>query len=196
MALAESTPRQKAMMLILLIVAIGVFFYLYGLPRGKEVERKRGELAQVTQEVNLNKARAENLEKIRKEREVLERQLAELLKRLPPEREIPQVLRSVTGLARGAGLTVVSVKRKEGRPQVSPIFVEIPLTVSLQGGYHGILRFAEQVGQLPRLVTISEFQLKPPEKADAEFRVQADLVATVYQAPAEAIPTQQDQKKQ
>lgn len=189
MALAESTPRQKAMMFILLIVAVGVFFYLYGLPIGKEVEAKRKELAQLKQEVDLNQLKVANLGKLRKEREVLERQLAELLRRLPPEREIPQVLRSVTGLAGESGLGVVRVKRKEGRPQVNPLYAEIPLEITLQGGYQGLLRFAEKVGQMPRLVTISEFQLKPPAAADSGFRIQADLVATVFQAPAEVVAT-------
>lgn len=195
MALAESTPQQKILMFVLLIVAVGVFFYLYGLPYGAKVEAYRKQLVDLQNQVQLWRIQLANLEKIRKERAVLEGQLAELLKRLPPEREIPQMLRSVTGLARGSGLTVVSVKRKEGRPQFGPIFVEIPMAVSVQGGYHGLLRFAEEVSQLPRLVTISEFQIKPPDKADAEFRIQADLVATVYQAPAEAITAQQDEKK-
>lgn len=187
MALAESTPRQKAMMFILLIVAVGVLFYLYVLPYGRKVEALQKQLATVRSEVQLHRVQAASLEKIRKEREVLERQLAELLRRLPPEREIPQLLRSVTGLAGESGLGVVRVKRKEGRPQVNPLYVEIPLEITLQGGYQGLLRFAEKVGQMPRLVTISEFQLKPPAAADSGFRIQADLVATVFQAPTEAV---------
>lgn len=196
MALAESTPQQKILMFVLLIVAAGVVFYLYGLPYGAKVEAYQKQRADLRSRVELRRVQLANLDKIRKERAVLEGQLAELLKRLPPEREIPQVLRSVTGLARSSGLTVVGVKRKEGRPQIDPIFVEIPMTVSVQGGYPGLLRFAEQVGQLPRLVTISELQIKPPEKADAGFRIQADLVATVYQAPAETITAHQDKKPQ
>jgi len=180
-----ATPRQKILMFVLLIVAVGVVWYLYLRPYGDRVEAHQREVRQLQSEVELRRVQAANLDKVRKERAALEGQLAELLKRLPPEREIPQVLRSVTSLARGAGLTVVGIKRKEGRPQVSPIFVEIPLAVSLQGGYHGLLRFAEQIGQLPRLVTISEFLMKPAP-ADAGFRIQADLVATVFQAPTEA----------
>lgn len=182
----SATPRQKILMFVLLLVAVGVVWYLYLRPYGDRVEAYQRDLRQLQTEVELHRVQAANLDKVRKERAALEGQLAELLKRLPPEREIPQVLRSVTSLARGAGLTVVGIKRKEGRPQVNPIFVEIPLEVSLQGGYHGLLRFTEQMGQLPRLVTISQIELKPAQPADAGFRLQADLVATVFQAPTEA----------
>jgi type IV pilus assembly protein PilO len=134
-----------------------------------------------------------NLDRIRKEREALEAQLKELSRRLPSEHESAEVLRNVELLARQGNMAVSQVKRRPTRPQ--EMYVELPLEVGLSGGFNDVIRFADQLSQLPRLVTLNEFkvQARPPAGQGgqggaapatdlAPGAVTAQLVPVVYQA--------------
>src|SRR5262249_10909135 len=133
-----------------------------------------------------------NLGRIKREREALEVQLRELSRRLPTEHESAAVLRSVETLAGKSGLTVGQVRRRANRPQ--ELYVEIPMEGGGGGGYHDLLKFADQLAQLPRLVTLNEVrvQARPrtagsanPGNRGVEVTpgvMRADLVAVVFQA--------------
>ena len=139
-----------------------------------------------------------NLDTIRKERETLEAQLQEVSKRLPSERESAEVLRSVESLAGKSGLTLAAIKRRAVRTQ--ELYAELPMEVSVGGGYHELVRFADQLAQLDRLVTLSEFQVVRPGPAPGQpaaaslapgSTVRAQMVAVVFQAlpePAAPVP--------
>ena len=134
-----------------------------------------------------------NLGRIKRERETLEVQLRELSRRLPTEHESAAVLRSVETLAGKSGLTIGQVKRRPNRPQ--ELYVEIPMEVGVGGGYHELLKFADQLAQLPRLVTLNEVKVQARQRAGAPAAapggrgtdlapgsMRADLVAVVFQA--------------
>ena len=136
-----------------------------------------------------------NLDTIRKERETLEAQLQEVSKRLPSERESAEVLRSVESLAGKSGLTLGGVKRRAVRTQ--ELYAELPMEVSVGGGYHELVRFADQLAQLDRLVTLSELQVVRPTPTPGQpaaslapgSTVRAQMVAVVFQAlPEPAAP--------
>lgn len=129
-----------------------------------------------------------NLDRIRKEREALEVQLKELSRRLPSEHESADVLRNVELLARKGNMAVSQVKRRPSRPQ--EMYVELPLEVGLTGGFNDVIRFADQLSQLPRLVTLNEFRIQArapgapalPGSDLAPGSVVTHLVPVVYQA--------------
>ena len=83
---------------------------------------------------------------------------ARVSRRLPTEHESAEVLRSVEKLAGKSGLTVGQVRRRPNRPQ--ELYVEIPMEVGVGGGYQELLKFADQLAQLPRLVTLNEVKVR------------------------------------
>ncbi|HEV8310594.1 MAG TPA: type 4a pilus biogenesis protein PilO [Methylomirabilota bacterium] len=136
-----------------------------------------------------------NLDKIKREREALEAQLKELSRRLPGERESAEVLRSVESLAGKSGLTIGQVKRRPLRTQ--ELYVEIPMEVSVGGGYHDLVKFADQLAHLERIVTLNEIQVQRPGPTtgsqapavnSAPGSVKAQMVAVVFQALPEPSP--------
>src|SRR5262245_41898782 len=155
-----------------------------------DAERKRLQTS-----VQSAQAMVANLDKIKKERETLELQLKEVSKRLPGERESAEVLRSVESLAGKSGLTLGSVKKRAVRSQ--ELYAELPMEVGVGGGYHELVRFADQLSQLDRLVTLSEFAVTRPGSAVPGSRpeataapgatVRAQMVAVVFQALPEPL---------
>ena len=194
----DRAERQQVILICLLIFGVGYFGWsgLAGFPgvrglrdQSAKLERERNDLAQ---QVRDGQQMVANRARIRREREVLEVQLRELSRRLPSEHESGQVLRSVEALARQSGLTVGQVRRRPNRAQ--ELYVEIPMEVSVGGGYHQLLRFADQLAQLPRLVTLSDVKVQARQRSEGAAApagrgadltpgsVRADLVAVVFQA--------------
>jgi type IV pilus assembly protein PilO len=204
----ERTDRQRLILLTLLIGMVGWAGY-YGVAgfagvkglqeQARKLEKERNELRV---QVDNATAMVANLDRIKKERQALEAQLSEVSRRLPGEHESAQVLRSVETLAGKSGLTVTAVKRRPNRPQ--ELYVEIPMEVGVGGGYYDLLKFTDQLSQLPRLVTLNELRVlaRGPgaptgaagriagaaASADAPGTMNAQMVAVVFQAMAGPSP--------
>ena len=193
----DRAERQKILLVGLLIVLVGYFGWsgvgafpgVSGLrDQADRLQRERDDLQQ---QVSNAQVLVANLGRIKQEREALEAQLRELSRRLPSEHESAAVLRSVESLAGKSGLTVGEVRRRPSRPQ--ELYVEIPMEVGVGGSYLDLLKFSDQLAQLPRLVTLNEVRIqargdqprtsgKGTELTPGSMR--ADLLAVVFQASA------------
>jgi type IV pilus assembly protein PilO len=195
----DRQERQQIILICLLILGVGYFAWsgLAGFPGVKGLRDETAKLAVerdgLQREVSNAQQMVANLGRIKRERETLEVQLRELSRRLPTEHESAAVLRSVETLAGKSGLTIGQVKRRPNRPQ--ELYVEIPMEVGVGGGYHELLKFADQLAQLPRLVTLNEVKVQARQRGGASAAapggrgtdlapgsMRADLVAVVFQA--------------
>jgi type IV pilus assembly protein PilO len=209
----DRAEQQKIILLFLLILGVAYFAW-YGIGAFAGVKGLRAETSKLEverdglrREVSNAQQMVANLGRIKQEREALEVQLKELSRRLPSEAESAAVLRSVETLAGKSGLTVGQVRRRPNRPQ--ELYVEIPLEVGVGGGYQDLLKFTDQLAQLPRLVTLNEVKVTARQRPGAAAasgsrgvdlspgNMRADLVAVVFQAtaiPAAATPAPAAQK--
>ena len=192
----DRAERQKLILIALLILGVGYFAWsgvgAFAGVKGlrEETAKLQKERDELQRQVTNAQQMVANLGRIKKEREALEAQLRELSRRLPSEAESAQVLRSVETIAGKSGLTVGQVRRRPNRPQ--ELYVEIPMEVGVGGGYHDLLKFADQLSQLPRLVTLNELKVAGRGRAAAPVTgrgtdlspgvMRADLVAVVFQA--------------
>jgi Tfp pilus assembly protein PilO len=204
----DRAERQQIILVCLLILGVGYFAWsgIAGFPGVKGLRDETAKLAVerdgLQREVSNAQQMVANLGRIKREREALEVQLRELSRRLPTEHESAAVLRSVETLAGKSGLTVGQVRRRPNRLQ--ELYVEIPMEVGVGGGYHELLKFADQLAQLPRLVTLNEVKVQARQRSGipaapggrgvdlAPGSMRADLVAVVFQAmpiPAAAPPS-------
>jgi type IV pilus assembly protein PilO len=194
----DRAERQQIILVCLLILGAGYFAWS-GIAGFAGVKGLRDETAKLAverdglqREVSNAQQMVANLGRIKREREALEVQLRELSRRLPTEHESAAVLRSVETLAGKSGLTVGQVRRRPNRLQ--ELYVEIPVEVGVGGGYHELLKFADQLAQLPRLVTLNEVKVQARQRSGvpaapggrgtdlAPGSMRADLVAVVFQA--------------
>ena len=195
----DKAARQKLILIGIMILGlwyfgyngIGAFKGVGGIrAEADKLQVERDDLAQ--QEQNA-KAMLVNLDRIKKEREGLEVQLKELSRRLPSEPESAEMLRSVETLASKSGLILGVVRRRANRPQ--ELYTEIPLEISVGGGYYDLLKFADELAKLPRLATLNEIKVEnraaaptaaPTAQATAADltpgRIGAQVVAVVFQA--------------
>lgn len=119
--------------------------------------------AQQTELVRLRSLAVE-LTRVRREAAEVEARLERVKERLPTQREIPGLYRTLSDAAVQAGLAVALFQPREQR--VRDFYSEIPIAVVAEGGYHELGDFIGRVSMLPRAAMIGEMKLTgaPPAR--------------------------------
>jgi len=170
---------QKAAIWIgsLLAVVLGVYQFLLA-----EAWQKEAELSKKIEELNTSIAQetriANELPRFRQEVRDLEIKLKLALQELPDKREIDQFLYSVSNIARDAGLTVASFKPISGSQK--DFYAEVPAAIEVEGTFHQIVTFFDEVSHLPRIVNINQITIREPKIMEAQINVRAECVATTF----------------
>lgn len=97
---------------------------------------------------------------------------------LPEEKEIPELLKQVSNLGRDSGLDVVLFRQK---PEIlRDLYAEVPVEMSVRGGYHQIALFFDKVRRIDRIVNVSDINIKNPQQIGGQMQVDAAFSATTY----------------
>ena len=107
--------------------------------------------------------------------EILEIQLATMLKKLPAGHETPGLLDDITFVATHSGLKIVSITW--GDEQEKEFYTELPLDIDVEGRYHEFGRFVSEIANLPRIVSLHDFGITAIEKSK---ELKLKIVAKTY----------------
>lgn len=163
------------------ILFLGFVFwqYFYG-PQVKELDKLQSKIENLNSDIGHEQRLARNLVKFRKEVKDLEVKLKMALAELPDEKEIPDLLNNMSTLARDAGLEVNLFKPN---PEIfREFYAEVPVTMSVEGTFHQVATFFDEVGRLPRIVNINQIFIREPKQPEGEeqMRVKSDCMATTF----------------
>lgn len=159
-----------------LLVILGVGYGLVLQPAGAVVDQLRPEVTTLQREVAQNRAILADLMKFRREAAELEARLNALKDRLPSEREMPGLYRSVSDAAAAAG---IGVSLFQPRPAAThEVYTEIPITLNGEAGYHQLGEFLEKVAKMPRVVTVNEIKMTTGNRPRSS--VKAELLLATY----------------
>lgn len=197
--------RRERILLMLggvLILAAGFFYYVYS-PR-------QAEYAQLSQQLSDRQAQLERMEATARQATQLEREYASLQEfiasiesKLPTEKEMPELLVRLERLTRSLGVNFQSIRPSpleqvtgaaQGTPagghaqapaqasQGAPLYFKLPLKLSFNTNYSGLLRLSAALHDFPRLVIVRRLTVTP--KTVPELGVEVDVEAFVL--PKEA----------
>ncbi len=163
-----------------------------------EEDKITNKISELSSSIAQEERIARELPRFRQEVKELEVKLKFALQELPDKREIDQFLYSVSNVARDAGLTVSHFKPIPGSQK--EFYAEVPASIAVQGTFHQIVTFFDEVSHSPRIVNISQISIKEPEVGDAQVDVKGECVATTFRYLDEAervqVPTEGgDQRK-
>jgi type IV pilus assembly protein PilO len=170
------------------VIAAAAYFLLLA-PAQAEVSRLRAQLDSLQQEVSRNRAIVADLMKYRREVAELTARLNALKERLPGEREIPTLYRTVSDAATAAGLGVSLFQPRP--PATRDYYVEIPISLNAEAGYHQFGEFFERVAKLARVVNVTEIRLSGVNRPRTPVRAELVLATYMYRpvgAPAPPRP--------
>jgi type IV pilus assembly protein PilO len=128
-----------------------------------------------TEKVNEQRL-ARELPKVRAAVEELDIQLRKAILELPDKREIPDLLSSISNLAKDAGLEVTLFRPKP--ENMKDFYAEIPVAMNVQGTYHQVAAFFDEVGRLSRIVNLGEIMMKEPELVEGQLEIPVKVSCT------------------
>jgi type IV pilus assembly protein PilO len=173
-----NAPRSQKIVLGVMgvLVIVGAAYFLLFAPAHAEVAQLRAQLASLQSEIARSRAIVADLLKYRREAAELEARLNALKERLPGEKEIPTLYRTVSDAATASGLGVSLFQPRP--PVVRDYYSEIPIALNAEAGYHQIGEFFERVAKLARVVNITEIKLSGLNRPRVPVR--AELVLATY----------------
>ena len=186
--LGRVPPKQKAFLVVLLCLLMGVGYYYLSYRAAAvqiaDLEKKRNEL---NHEIRTASEIARNLPAFKAEVRRLEEQLALLLEQLPDSAEIPSLLKNVSDLGKESGLEFL--KFAPGREGRKDFYAEIPVSIAVSGDYHSFVLFADKVSHLPRIVNLSDITFSGPKPGGEDrMMVNVSCTATTYRFLEQAQP--------
>jgi type IV pilus assembly protein PilO len=105
------------------------------------------------------KKEAINLDLIRKQLLDTQQSFGALLKQLPNKAEMDALLTDINQAGLGRGLLFDLFKPE--REAVKGVLTEQPITIKVEGNYDDLGKFASDIAQLPRIVTLSNISISP-----------------------------------
>lgn len=178
--LSKVPPKQKIFLTVLLCLMVGVgYYYLYYKSASQRIAILEKNLAELQSKIREQEVIARNLPSFQAEVRRLEEQLGLLLGQLPDSAEIPNLLKNISDLGKESGLEFL--KFAPGGEKGKGFYAEIPVTISVTGGYHGFALFADKVSHLPRIVNLSDIVFSQPKLAgDGRMQVTVGCTATTF----------------
>ncbi|MED5607629.1 MULTISPECIES: type 4a pilus biogenesis protein PilO [Pseudomonas] len=162
-------------LLMVLVLVLGYQFHLKDLQG--ELDQRRAEEETLKQQFGTKAFQAANLEAYKNQMKEMEESFGALLRQLPSDTEVPGLLEDITRTGLGSGLEFEEIKLL---PEVTQQFyIELPIQISVVGGYHDLATFVSGVASLPRIVTLHDFEIKPVS-ADSTTKLRMTIVAKTY----------------
>lgn len=100
---------------------------------------------------------AVNLNAYKEQLERIEEDFSSMLKSLPNSNETPGLLDDVTFVGTDAGLSFKLLNWQQEIPK--EFYTELPIQLEVAGSYHEFGQFASNVANLPRIVTLHDFDI-------------------------------------
>jgi len=156
------------------------YFYLFyfWLPTSKAIEVNTKKVASMESDISkakMQKAKYKDLEaklaSLRAEKEAAE-------KKLPRERKLPDLLRTITTLSRKYKVNVASIN-PAGSAQVE-YFTRVSYNISISGNYADVARFLTALGLEERIMTSENLTMTSTPGAETSLSAQFVLVAYQY----------------
>lgn len=163
-AFAEFPAKYKYLILAGVVgVIIGLFVWLVFLPKKEEIELLESQLQKLQLELQKAEAYAARYDEFKEELRQVDLQLKEALKKLPEQKEIPDLLDQINESVIKAGLVISSFRPGGESPQ--EFYSEVPVQIQVSGGYHNYSKFADVISKMERIVTLRNIRLSPMDNS-------------------------------
>ena len=164
---------------IVILVWVVAYFALFR-DQLAQVAALEEEEVKLKSEYTQKSIQAANLDTLKQELVQLRSAFEVLLKQLPTDAEIPNLIQELHQAGATNGMRMNSVTPKA--TVVYGSIEKLPYQISLSGNYDQLSQFTRDVGKLSRIVTLDTLKLRRPNDKDTNLTL--DAVANTYKATA------------
>jgi type IV pilus assembly protein PilO len=160
-------------------------YFVFAIPFGDSISEVEDKIKRVSaDQERLDRdfiektAIANDLNRFRKEKELLEQRLEEALAELPEQKNIDELLQLFQDRAQKAGLEINTIEPKPEQSQ--GFYASIPIPMTVTGNFHEIATFFDALGRLRRIVNVSDITLEQPKEVKGKVVVNARFQLTTF----------------
>ncbi len=179
-------------MVVLVVLVLAALYYFVMIPQLEEKAKIAKQYSEVRTELDKLKSIQKNIAKHRKDYAQMQEVLQDVLRQLPETQDIPNLLRSLTGVTEESRLKI-----KQFEPKVmkdKDFYSELPFSMKFQGTFTNLASFLDGLRKQERIISITDFAFEakgPPNNIMLEGSCDAN--AYVYlkeprKAPAKGAP--------
>jgi len=176
----QSLPWYAQFLVFLVIggIAFGIFYMLHYSDGQTLIGNLDKQIEDLENEIRKAEKKERQLKQIKEEKEAKEKVLEKLKEILPEEKEIAQILRRVQGIITGARLKIQ--KWATNKDQRREIYTEVPISIALEGNYHNLGQFFDQLSRLRKIFTVDGLTIVPMGKMTSLYTIKASFTASTY----------------
>ncbi|NOQ46051.1 MAG: type 4a pilus biogenesis protein PilO [Desulfobulbaceae bacterium] len=175
-------PLEKKVKIIILIflilLPIALFYFFLYKPGADKIQTLNKQKASMKTELMQAQKASRDLPKYRADMEETQKRFDAMAVLLPKKKEIPDLLRNISDLGKGAGLDFLSFKPGSEIPQ--DFYSEIPVDISIRGPYHNMGFFLDHVSKLDRIVTVNNIKMGSPKEDSGEMLLNSTCRLMTY----------------
>jgi type IV pilus assembly protein PilO len=188
-------PKRKAMLLIVVFILLGFAYYSVYLQQALTDKSKLEEnLATLKQQIAQKQMVIEEMKRFEKDIANLKKDLEIATAKLPEQKEIPGLLISVSEAGGYGGVEFILFEPMA--PVWKEFYAELPVKITVNGGYHDTAQFFERVAKLPRIVNISNIAMEKAKNESKSGLTTTCLIKTyMFGEKAEAVKNADDKAK-
>lgn len=112
-----------------------------------------------------------NLVAYREQMLEMEASFGALLQQLPSDTEVPGLLEDIDEKGSESGLSISSIQLKDEK--TAEFYVELPIEITVQGGYHDLGGFVSGIAGMPRIVTLHDYTIESDDRGILEMIITA-----------------------
>ena len=169
---------QLLVFLVVGVVIFGIFYFVIYSPTQDEISSIVVQSEKLQEEIRKAEKNESKLKKLEEEKASNAAVLEDLKGILPEKQEVSQILRKIQAIASNARLkTSVFTFGNEIKKD---IYLEWPIVISLEGNYHNLGMFFDQVSRLKKIFTIDGLRISPLNTLSYDYTIKASFTATTY----------------
>jgi len=185
----------------LIVVILIVYVIQFQIPMRTKLETLEKSMVDLQGKARENDTKIKQLDKLKLDVKALKAQLIVLTQQLPPESEVSGLLKQIQTLVNQSGLILKLWKPDKRRTHASGLYDEIPISLTLSGGYHNTGAFFDRVGNLTRIVNMYNIKMGNAKMSrDGAVEMDINCTAMTFSAAEkkveEATPAKKPQQQQ
>lgn len=170
--------RIAAVVIVFLLVSAGGVYYTIAKDKQLVLEKEQGRETELRQVFENKQRKAANFQEYADQLVEMEESFGAMLRQLPGETELPNLIIDVSQTGLAAGL-----EERLFEPQAEirrEFYAEKPIRIRLSGSYHAFANFASAVAALPRIVTLHDITISPRSRDSVAEELTLDVTAKTY----------------
>jgi len=176
----QNLPWYGQLIVFLIIggILFGAFYYFYYSPNLDVIADLDRQITDLDKEIQKGKDAYQKIDKIKEENDNKKKVLEKLKSVLPERKEISQILKKIQSIITSARLEML--KFAPQREKQKDIVIEWPIVINVNGNYHNLGSFFDQISRLKKIFTINKLNIKPLKQMTPDRTINAGFVATTY----------------